>query len=58
MIISYFFDNAYAYWLQTVPVLERALTEKNQYNDLEFNKSFSIIDIAKKAGYKTYWFSN
>lgn len=53
-----FFDNAYACWVQTVPVLERALTEKNQYNDLEFNKSFSIIDIAKKAGYKTYWFSN
>lgn len=25
---------------------------------MEFNKSFSIIDIAKKAGYKTYWFSN
>lgn len=53
-----FFDNAYACWVQTVPVLERALTEKNQYNNLEFNKSFSIIDIAKKAGYKTYWFSN
>lgn len=53
-----FFENAYACWIQTVPVLERALTEKNQYNDLEFSKSFSIVDIAKKAGFKTYWFSN
>ncbi len=53
-----FFNNAYACWVQTVPVLERALTEKNQYNNLNFNESFSIIDIAKKAGYKTYWFSN
>lgn len=52
------FRHAYASWGQTVPSLERALTEKNQYNDKEFNQSVSIIDIAKKAGYKTYWFSN
>lgn len=52
------FQHAYASWGQTVPSLERALTEKNQYNDKEFNQSVSIVDIAKKAGYKTYWFSN
>lgn len=52
------FPHAYASWGQTVPSLERALTEKNQYNNKEFNQSLTIIDIAKKAGYETYWFSN
>jgi heptose-I-phosphate ethanolaminephosphotransferase len=52
------FKHAYSSWGQTVPSLERALTEKNQYNDLEFNNSVTILDLAKKAGYTTYWFSN
>ena len=52
------FQNAYASWSQTVPVLQRALTEQSQYNDKEFYKSVSIIDVAKKSGYKTFWFSN
>jgi len=52
------FNHAYASWSQTVPVLQRVLTEQSQYNDKEFYKSISIIDAAKKAGYKTFWFSN
>lgn len=52
------FKHAYSSWGQTVPSLERALTEKNQYNTLEFNNSVTILDLAKKAGYTTYWFSN
>ena len=52
------FPNSYACKDQTVPALERVLTEVNQYNDKKFYESCSIIDIAKKAGYKTYWFSN
>ena len=52
------FNNVYASWTQTVPVLQRALTEQSQYNDKEFFESVSIIDVARKAGYKTYWFSN
>lgn len=52
------FTNAYACVWYTVPVLEHALTEANFYNNKEFNQSISIIDMAKKAGYKTYWFSN
>ena len=52
------YKNAYSAWSQTVPVLQRALTEQSQYNDKEFHKSTSIIDAARKAGYKTYWFSN
>ena len=52
------YKNAYACWSQTVPVLQRALTEQSQYNNKEFHTSTSIVDAAKKAGYKTYWFSN
>ena len=53
----FLFKHAYTSWGQTVPSLERALTEKNQYNDKEFNQSVTILDLAKKAGYTTYWFS-
>ena len=52
------FPNAYSCHHQTVPTLERALTEANQYNDKKFYKSCSVIDIARKAGYITYWYSN
>ena len=52
------YAHTYSSWTQTVPVLERALTEKSQYNDKEFFASASILDVAKKIGYKTYWFSN
>lgn len=52
------FSNVYSCVWYTVPVLEHALTEANFYNDKPFNESISIIDMAKKAGYKTYWFSN
>ena len=52
------FKHAYTSWGQTVPSLERALTEKNQYNDKEFNDSITLLDLAKRAGYTTYWFSN
>ena len=52
------FKNVYSSWSQTVPTLQRALTEQSQYNDKEFYESASIIDVAKKAGYETWWFSN
>lgn len=52
------FPNTYSCAFQTVPTLERALTEKNQYNDLEFKSSCSIIDIARAAGYRIHWYSN
>ena len=52
------FQNVYSSWSQTVPVLQRVLTEQSQYNDKEFFESNSIVDVAKKAGYHTYWFSN
>ncbi len=52
------FKNAYACANQTVPTLERVLTERNQYNTKEFYESVSIVDIARKAGYVTHWYSN
>ena len=52
------FSHAYSSWSQTVPALQRALTEQSQYNDKDFLDSVSIIDVAKKAGFATAWFSN
>lgn len=52
------FNHAYSSFGSTVQSLEQALTEKNQYNNLQFKNSVTILDLAKKAGYKTYWFSN
>lgn len=52
------FNHAYSSYGSTVQSLERALTEKNQYNDKSFKNSVTLLDLAKKAGYKTYWFSN
>lgn len=52
------FRNAYTSRVNTVMALERALTEKNQYNTMEFKQSATIIDIAKRAGYYTSWYSN
>lgn len=53
-----FFRNAYSCAMQTVPSLERVLTERNQYNNKDFSDSCSIVDIARKAGYTIRWFSN
>ena len=52
------FRHAYSTFGSTVQALEMALTEKNQYNDVEFSDALTLLDLAKKAGYKTYWFSN
>ncbi len=52
------FNHAYSSYVQTVPTLERALTERNQYEDKPFLDSINILDVAKKAGYYTSWLSN
>ncbi|WP_303817147.1 phosphoethanolamine transferase [Selenomonas ruminantium] len=52
------YNNVYASYNLTVEVLRQALTESSQYNNKEFSESVSIIDIARKAGYHTYWFSH
>lgn len=52
------YNNVYSCYNQTVEALMRACTEMSQYNDKQFNHSITFIDIAKKAGYHTYWFTN
>lgn len=52
------FPHAYSTIAHTVSALERTLTEFNQYNDKQFYSSCSIVDIARQAGYHTYWYSN
>ena len=53
-----FFTNAYSNHTHTVPVLTYALSEKNQYNHVDLKNSYSLIEVAKAAGYDTYWISN
>lgn len=52
------YPNAYSCDIQTVPVLEKALTSFNQYDGGEFYSSTSIVNIAKSLGYKVHWYSN
>lgn len=52
------FPHAYSCFVVTAKTLERALTERNQYKDKDFLHATSIVDVAKKAGYETYWISN
>lgn len=52
------FPHAYSCDIQTVPSLEKALTAFNQYDGGQFYTSTSIVDIAKRLGYKVHWYSN
>lgn len=52
-----FHDQAYACFPNTIMALTQALTNSNQYNQLELKNAVSIIDIAEQSGYKTYWLS-
>ena len=51
-------ENAYASYNLTMEVLKLALTEASQYNDKEFSQAVSVLDVARKSGYRTYWFTN
>ncbi|SDC00388.1 heptose-I-phosphate ethanolaminephosphotransferase [Succiniclasticum ruminis] len=52
------FDNAYSNHTHTVPVLTYALSVKNQYNNIDIKNAYSLIEVAKVAGFTTYWISN
>lgn len=52
------FRNAYSSFTHTIQSVTNALTDHNQYNDQDLSRSVSIIDIANKAGFDTYWISN
>lgn len=51
-------DNGYSCAAQTSPVLEFALTAKNQYNDIMYKDAYTIVEIAKAAGFDVVWVSN
>ena len=51
-------ENGYACNTLTMLAVSQALTEKSQYNHKPLEQSYSLIDIAKAAGFKTYWISN
>ena len=53
-----FLNNAYACHTLTMKALSNALTECNQYNKKKFVDSYSLVDLAKSVGFKTYWISN
>ena len=52
------FNHAYSCHTHTVAALTYALSEKNQYNDIQSADAYSIMESAKAAGYQTYWISN
>ena len=52
------FPNAYSSQMYTVATLEKSLTESNQYNGIAFSDACSLIDMARKAGFRIHWYSN
>ncbi len=52
------YRKAYSNYPATALSLEQVLTSMNQYHDEKFNEAVSIIDVANKAGYDTWWLSN
>ncbi len=52
------FTHSYSNYVQTVPALSLALTAANQYNGKNYIASPSILDVARSAGFRTYWLSN
>ncbi|MDR1701724.1 MAG: phosphoethanolamine transferase [Sporomusaceae bacterium] len=52
--------NSYSNHAQTLLTLSQALTELNQYStkDKKMSEAYSLIEIAKKSGYKVTWLSN
>lgn len=52
-----FFDNSFANFPNTVMAVTQALTSSNQYNNIPLKDSIDLLDVARKAGYHTYWLS-
>ena len=52
-----FMENAYSNYPNTGLSLSRALTQVNQYNGVKLSEAITLIGLAKKAGYVTYWIS-
>lgn len=54
----YLFNHAYTNFPETAGALSMALTGINQYNEKEIGQVVTLLDVAKKAGYDTWWISN
>jgi heptose-I-phosphate ethanolaminephosphotransferase len=56
---NFFFSfKSYSNYPNTALALSEALTNVNQYNTaIKLKDAVNIIDVAKKMGYHTYWFS-
>ena len=52
------FTQAYSCHTHTVPVWSYALTDKNQYNNIDAANAISLVEAAKAAGYEVIWLSN
>lgn len=52
------FKNAYTSWIQTEMAVYLAMTGANQYNGRKIHEAVSLVDVAGKCGYKTWWYSN
>ena len=52
------YKKAYSNFPATALALEQVLTSENQYGNQQFSDAVSILDVANKAGYETWWLSN
>lgn len=53
-----FFPKSYSNFPLTAEALMMYLTNKNQYTNINPHEEITILDVAKKLGYHTYWLSN
>jgi len=49
------FNNTYSSHLSSMHLTSLSLNEINQYNNMDFNDSLSIMDVLSKANIETYW---
>ncbi|MGF1695169.1 phosphoethanolamine transferase [Vibrio lamellibrachiae] len=52
------FEQAYSSHTHTMETLSLALTQSNQYNQLSYYESASLIDVLNQANFHTAWISN
>lgn len=51
-------NNSYSCSALTAVAVPYALTERSQYNGMNFDKATNIVEMAKHAGYRVVWVSN
>ena len=56
--LTILYPHAYSNHTLTVQSLQYALTAQNQYQNIPLHESYSLTEVARAAGYETYWISN